>query len=502
LTEYINAYNDDVRDTLKPALYSSGKNATMFIFSPRYIPDHYKRPLVYNFNYEFMENAADHLLSSKYSGDNPQRSLSKLLISDISNNAIVPSIDGTRFNTSQFSDLWSFVLIVTNDDINPIIKRSPAEQRRNIYIGLFSDEPINPNTINMTNVTINPNATLIITRKIILNRIRVCHPKKGIIVKDDLMADVERYYHNNDIILTDDKRLFNIQPNSVIKNFIKTDNSDFVLTDYNGFNSPVEDIDYSKLETIQHSPKLQLKTIGKAILSGLEYYDYESMEHDFFNVIENKPQALRDNASAFIENNTIRLADNIGLKEGKYKLSEIINIYNPNIFPIIIPPKSQLSIIPQNIDSPTNIFSSLVANAIPSFLIRVGLSGVSFMYNSYYNAMKLLHIELINGNESKEVIKRKWDALYKIMQFELFQIIENAGGPFDLMVNSFINGSTYIKFHFLDDGTIEDGVFEENNMLGGITSPCIGNFDCFANNAKNLNGFIEYIGQKDTNNEF
>lgn len=490
---FINAYaNNDVNNLMTPSITSyNGKRAVLFIFSPRHIEDHYKRPLLYNFNMEFSENAANLLV-----GGNNKRNLSQLLASNVSNGAIVPSMTGIKFNTSMYSNQWSFLLIVTNDDVNPAIQQMNSGNRKCIYIGLFTDEPVNPNTLNFVQPTINPNSTLVITRKLILNRLNTFHATRGKIVKDDLMSDVENYYHDENIINQNDHKLFNIQPNNIIKKSMPDQNGGIALTDHNGFDSPLIDPEDSKLETVQNSPKKQLGIIGKALLSSLDYYDYESIEQEMLDVDNNYSETLKENAEAFMNNNCFILSDNIGLKNNRYSLGEIINRYNPDIYPIISPAKTGAQIIPQDVNSPTSIFSSLITATIPSFLTRVGLSGVSFMYNSYYDAMKLLHIEsLIPVEDSK--LKFKWESLLKILKFELFQIIEASVGPFDLMVNSFINGSSYVRLQLLDESVLpSDYIFEENNTLGGITSPGIGNFDSFANNSRDLNNFINYVADK------
>lgn len=515
---FIESYaNKTVNTLFTPNIASFNRRAVLFIFSPRNVVDHFKRPLVYNFGIEFADTAARYLSSTV--GNNAQ-GLSQFMITPEASQGIVPSVDGIPFKTSQYSNQWTFLLLVTDDSLNPsVIQRAKSKC---IYIGMFSEEPINPNTINLTSPTFNPKATMIITRKIVMNRLRT-EGMNGPIVKDDLMADISKFHYDNSIIETPDKRIFNTQANHIIKN-VHQNNADaqihddeendeyfnvyeepnkgiedkrsFSVTDYGGLGSPVVDKDDCLLETVQHSPKNQLRQIGKAMVASMEYYDYEKAEENFLGITSNPGDIIAESAASFMENNSIYISKNIGLNRDRYSIQEILSRYNPEIFTIKSPASTGVDIIPQNIKSPVTVFSSLVSSTLPSFLSRVGLSGVSFMYNSHHSATKVYHIESIVPVDQKGLVN-KWNMLFSIMKFELFTIIEAAAGPFDLAVNCFINGSTYVRLNFMDEAEINHfSVYEENNLLGGIVSPGVGNFNVMSNNSRDLGTLVNYVSDK------
>jgi hypothetical protein len=130
----------------------------LFIFTPKPIFDHHKRPLVYDFSLPFVESVVDKLVERP-----TMNGVNSLIREPTILSGVKPSYTGFDIKTSRYSDNWSFVLIV---DSNNGTIRLP---HRVIYYGLFLEEPL----LNRYSATpeqfVNKQCVMVITRKVYIN---------------------------------------------------------------------------------------------------------------------------------------------------------------------------------------------------------------------------------------------------------------------------------------------------------------------------------------------
>ena len=146
-------------------------NATLFLFSPRNIINHFKRPLVYNFNNELVESITQNIIERP----NYASSISNVLNGTPSaSQSIIPSADGTQLNTAMYSDHWMFVFIFDEDPRKNMIITAMSNKltTRTILIGICAHEPMSHSALSSMTPEqfLNPNCQLIVTKRLQMSK--------------------------------------------------------------------------------------------------------------------------------------------------------------------------------------------------------------------------------------------------------------------------------------------------------------------------------------------
>lgn len=488
--------------------YNLHKEAVLFLFTPRNIPQHYKRPLVYNFNNYTIENV-NRMIKR---GINP----AELQKSNYVNEAVVPSTEGIRTNTQKFSDYWTFVLIVDNPEQNANLFINTSGFRI-IHFGYCLDEPVSPVTMNLPNPTLNPNCRLRITRKIIVHKPKMINAS-GTISRESVKADV--LVANYDKEVFEDQVIYENTPNLISDHIefeqdyvpsIDKSNEEIIIAPLKSESLNVKD--NTKISSSWQDPKFHFKTLvrniedaSNEIVSDVSIGIYsEDIAYKDLDTL-NSPIYLADKmlnhlkVANNVNNDTI--IDMIGLtsKHPVY-LSNVLQSYNPTINIIKTPKYTQADIIPQHHMSPEVVFTSIINVCVPSFLINVGLSSVSFMYtsgNGIYeeNKFEVYHIESVIPS-TQEQLQAKWRSFCKLFDLEIGDYIRSICGEFVVFVQSSISSSTFSKITLLDDphNYPTDAVVEESNVLGGTVSNTIATPNHIAFNGKMLGTMISELSK-------
>lgn len=469
------------------------RKAVLFMFSPRVIGDHYKRPMMYQFNTELMNTLSENINKSILVGSpfNPKQ----MFHSSAARRSVLPATKGIELGFSKYDDYWTGVLIVFND-VNQSVVDQNALNNRVVYMGMFDDEPVNRMTLYQESPTLNPLVNFYITRKIVFNKIRA-YTANGLVEKDDLTSDIGIFHYDPSILKENDRRLFNLEPENLLKNTKFNDNNELIISDLEGISThAVGGGGNEKMETIMQSPKKHLDSVFSNIVSGVEYAKHQREEQEFDNGLFDMTESIRENSELYMGCNTIEFADQVGLvSNSSYQLNDIIKRYNPKIQPIIVPKTSKADIIPQRVTSANNVFSSLVTSCIPSYMSRTGISSLAFTYNSFHGALQVHHVEGYDSS-NKELLVKKWATFFRIFKFELEPVIKATVGEFDISVNSSVNGSTYVHLNLMDFELLPDNaVYEESTILGGLTSANIGNHESMFTNASQLGGMVKVVSE-------
>jgi len=489
---------DNMPDNSVPTMINLGGinqgKAALFLFTPRQIVDHYKRPLMYNFNNEVATSIAENIV------ENPSmHGIDKVLKSPSVNSAIIPdSRNGIGLATSQYSDHWTFVAIV-DESIDDHFA-SNAIVNRHILIGICGTEPIAQNGLSSATPEqfLNPNCQLIVTRKLMINRYStagvngVQHNLKTI--TDTSTAD----YHTS--VWNPANEYYSMSPECTIKS---------TVADNEGYTSIVDSSDSLNVkQSLQvsapmESPRRHLK----CILNGLDDANSKSLYSSQIGEFGDSSGLLGDQDENFEEyaKSSIAATDTLGkavyynqggidglISTGYLSIGMINSQYCPKVLVIQTPTHTPAEIIPQYETSINNVFSSLVCACLPTYLNSVGLSAISFMYNSAADATQVLNIESVVASTQQD-LHFKWGAFLYILQTELFPIlIQN--GNFDIQANCSVNSTTNVILNFLDFSPLPAGsVYEENSVLGGIVSPLIGTKAHMQQNSLQLNDLIKSI---------
>jgi hypothetical protein len=478
---------------------ASDKHAVMYVFSPKRIADHYKRPIIYNFNGQFMEDVYE-TLSDGRSGGNPLTSgpihpnLDRLYNLPSAKSVILPSAQGYNLQTSRLSDFWTFILIVDNDEYSLGFKNNQL-RNRTLYYGYCLEEPINPHNLGNGNV-VNMGAFLIVTHKSIINlntTIGAYGPKTS----QDTVSDVDAVPGQSLSTLTNEsmvlmtpsnlRKMADALPDGSITSIIGTPD---ILQ-----NKPKHDT-YSSNVNIPHQ---HTKKIINNVIRGIEdvgYDAYSGTLSEHYRSAHGLPGEFgRDVVANQIDNQFYAETTNelyVGLPINEpINMGILMRTYDPDIQPVYQDLASQFDPIPQSYTSANNIFSSLIASAMPAILSNVGLMSLGFHYHSPYRNLQLLNAESFIVCTQQELECRVRTAI-RILERDLFDIIKANQGEFDLSCNCSCGGDSHIVLNLLDS-TPHQGIYQNNNVLGGINSQLIGDTNCTNSNIANLGNFINCI---------
>jgi len=491
-------------------------NSCLFLFTPRDIVPHYKRPITYNFNTEMTEAISEHIVN------NPSHSQSVNKVMNTTptiHQAIIPSArGGIKVATEAYSGNWMFVLIV---DDNPHHESVFSNKllTRTILIGICAQEPISAQ--GMMTMTpeqfINHNCNLIVTKRLQMNKYDTAgvngyvHKIKPVVNDNIVQFDKNLWNTGYPIgnIHPDEASYFTMMPGDVQK---ASSLDSLGATSMINMGDSINAKGPTKVSAVLESPRAHMKEILTAIETAAGNNLYSEHIHEFGDGIslfnENKNENLQTYVKSALSERNILNSANINQTSMQDITTTVLTLgmvmmnYHPRVFPIVTPKNTPMDIIPQHYTSRNNVFSSLVCAVLPTYLNTVGLSAIGFMYNSVHEAFKVLHIESLLSIPQQE-LQFKWKSFQHLISTELFPVLFGNSGHFDLQVMCSVNGTTDVILNFLDFELLPTGaIYQENCILGGIVSPLVGNADHLKANSIQLNNMIQNIGSGINNNQF
>ena len=480
-------------------------NATLFLFSPRNIIDHFKRPLVYNFNNEIIESITQNIIERP----NYASSITNVLNGTPSiSQAIVPAGNGSQLNTSMYSDHWMFVFIFDEDPRKNMVISAMSNKltTRTILIGICAHEPISQSGLmSMTpEQFLNQNCQLIVTKRLQMGKYQTAGAN-GLTNKIKTVAN-DNIIHFDDNVWGASQQQFNEMNNFfTLKPFDVQNASDvneMGSTSCVDFGNSLNVKRYDKIYADLESPRRHMKELLSSVESGSMHNAFDegaggfsdgigvagfnNPSDDFRNCVVSSLKERHMSYNASFGNNVSDITQTF------LTIGMVMQTYHPQIYPIITPVHSNADIIPQHDPTINSVFSSLVCAVVPSYLNELGLSSIAFMYHSPLKAYQLIDIKS-SLNMSQQEFQYKWGALQYLLNTELFPTLLS-NGEFDLQVNGSVNATVDVVLNFLDWEHLPIGaIYQENAVLGGIVSPLVGTSDHLKHNSVQLNGLIHTI---------
>lgn len=480
-------------------------NATLFLFSPRNIINHFKRPLVYNFNNELVESITQNIIERP----NYASSISNVLNGTPSaSQSIIPSADGTQLNTAMYSDHWMFVFIFDEDPRKNMIITTMSNKltTRTILIGICAHEPMSHSALSSMTPEqfLNPNCQLIVTKRLQMSKYQtagVNGPSHKIktVANDNVIHFDDNVWGASQQQFNEANNFFTLKPFDVQT---ASDVNEMGSTSCVDFGNSLNIKRYDKIHADLESPRRHMKELLSSVESGSMHNAFDegaggfsdgigiagfnNPEDDFRNCVVSSLKERHMSYNASFGNNVSDITQTF------LTIGMVMQNYNPQVYPIITPVHSNADIIPQHDPTINSVFSSLVCAVIPSYLNELGLSSIAFMYHSPMKAYQLLDIKS-SLNMSQQEFQYKWGALQYLMNTELFPTLLG-NGEFDLQVNGSVNATVDVVLNFLDWEQLPMGaIYQENAVLGGIVSPMVGTADYLKRNSVQLNGLIHAI---------
>lgn len=530
--------------TLSKAWSGSG-SATLFIFSPRALSKQFVRPYVFNFS----DNFIDEIVGKQFDA-NVFNGLNRK--SDAVLNAIVPtSFEGIyQVRNEELSFYYTFMLIVQRENaqnaLSPFLK-APSPTKRQLMSGYFLQEPYNPTTMYMGSPTINPNAMMVFTHD------SVFHVSPHDMLRGN--RTVINMNHNADNISrtteqmvvpgvgnNGDNRLYMMRPMDLDRAAGLSAN--FGESSVNGMaNASLDAVAGARggnaavpLASSLKSPMAQLNHICDAARSVLYSNLYESgnmnsFTNPFIPRQDDPVNSQRYMAQTF--SSSLETVDlNPMTREGTdidtsipMSIAQLDQMFGNQlmIMPFIVESHASCELTPQDeITSHKSVMSSMLASTISSMLPCYNIGGISFSYYSYMSTngaignkgvWNLINVDPLIPNIGPDGIDHHLQAciqmFYREMENNLFPILLNAGGDFELHAEVNCYNVSLINLIFMDEKGMcanPNGYWETNNCFNNFTNPLLAGENIAARNVNSLAAFkdatLASIGNNSANITF
>jgi hypothetical protein len=483
--------------------------ATLILSSPRILTDQVKRSHLYDFQPEMVYELQNIVLNSVKQGSNPMLA-SLTQPQNVMSSAIIPDGSGLKMITSQFSDYWSFYLIIDNLSFNLNKTMSIAglqNTNRMVISGFCSEEPINP-IDHGNNITINPMSILTPTHYIHFNLTNMGGDNPPII----------KFQQSHDIVI-------NTAVNHLIKPNIQTDLSmlrphDYSLStgfpEYNEITGNYDDIHFIDNNTLLNGdtnpiintslnvPKMHLANIlNTSIKAAYRFTNNNLSIAD--SIYESAPMDQRY-TSEFDRTNQSRNAEIVNQyvfdPSQPVSFNQLTQLFPYlQIIPLFIPKECAWNVVSQETINPPTVYTSIVASALPTIMSRFNLSECMFRYSSWVNnpdgtmgTYEVKHFATHIAVPS-HIAAGSWHNFIHAIETEIFPVLLHRIGHFDIFISCQSIGYVQIDLHALDhDSMYEQGVYETYNFLGGINTPLVGTLNHHQANEKELLKLTSTLG--------
>jgi hypothetical protein len=479
------------------SILSSGNSASakMIILTPRNHGNVAIRPTIFDFNQGLM----DKMLSNYDAKHVASRfSMERTLIESIK-----PSNEGIAVDTrSCIDNLNSFILIIDSVGQAPNQFVKP-QRRRQILTGYFLDEPIAPNTWYSSQPTINYNCPMVfthdcvtaVTQQVNANGTRQAF---SVVNNNDIINPlINHQVPGNDLYLVDS--------GSIAKCSTPSDNG-IIKTDAGAALAGQESA--SVIGVGARSAKHQLLSLADALTSASAVFSggYESFGSNdsrigldpYDRFLSEFLTQVGTSGSNVLQRNGIDSSRivTIGQIDAMLMTSRMPQL---NINPIKIPQSPTYERRHQGEKSPQNVFSSMACSAIQALAYEYQIGSISFRYNSRHrepgsmsngswalmSATSLLGgTNVVDENGLRSCLAGFRNALATT----LFPTLIAIAGDFDIMVAYEATGVTVMDLNFYDYNPV-GGVYEHDNLMGGLLCPAIGTYGQFQHNQAQLEFF-------------
>lgn len=486
----------------------AASNAVLWIFTPRLFSNQAKRPLIYNFDSNFVSAAEEAV--SRYAEASDTSKINAIVANKwhLANCVKVSSSADHIVDMSRLRQTYTFMLVTDNDKVGSGGVVRAMSDNRILYYGHFIDEPYNPQN-HMGRLTLNPSALLVITHKTLVNKtssvgaygtqsnlmtmsdLDIIHPAYiGSLsytnpvdpqqAKVTLLRPMDLYASSTDgpdtTIMIPDSSLMERQGDAIATS------SDLYI--------PQQHIKKILDATSEAKGSQVAKlTSGRGMTSGFPALNMG--RHDWRQLVE---QNLNDGACLTV--NEFGLPVNRNLQ-----LSSVIQRYNPRIEPVRPNHTPDYNPSDQTTISLKNAFSAMLSSIIPPIMTEHLLVTVSFEYNSHTNQLKLF-----DGKDSIATIcpmhpehtRQQVVGFIHRLKNDVFPIIRSNNGEFILNMFCSRGSVTYLNLNFMDEIAVNSDVFEVPTILGGLTSNMVGTTSLFTRNATELSHLIGNMVEHDT----
>ena len=515
---------------------NSSVSATLIIFSPRALSKQFVRPYVFNFNDNFIDEVVGRQFDSNiFNGMNRK--------SDAVLNAIMPtSFEGIyQVRNEELSFYYTFMLIIQKDQAHDALSpflRAPSPMKRQLISGYFLQEPYNPNTMYMGAPTINPNAMMVFTHDSVFHISPHDMTRRGNTLINmnhnaDNISRVTEQMVVPGVGNNGDNKLYMMRP-------MDLDRAAGLSASFGNLNDPSNDPSFvsgmanASLDAVAgarggnaavplacslKSPMAQLNHICDAARTVMYANLYDNGNTNSFTNPFIPRQDDPVNAHRYMAQNFSSSLETVDLnpmtREGSdvdtsipMSIAQLDQMFGNKllIMPFIVESRASCELTPQDeITSHKSVMSSMLASTISSMLPCYNIGGIAFSYYSYRSdtgglgrkgIWVLSSVDPLIPNIGPDGIDHHLQAciqmFYREMENNLFPILLNAGGDFELHVEINCFNVSLVNLIFMDEKGMcqnPNGYWETNNCFNSFTNPLLAGENIAARNVNSLAAF-------------
>lgn len=496
-----------------------GPKSQIMLIPPSRISPHYKRPVEISFSQRALHaigDAADRIKDGRETTGQAAQTLSTdpYVLQSIGSNT-----NGFNVATDLLSSKWKFIAIIVRVNASGV----HGKNYHSDYItGYLTDEPYNQSTYIGAGAgpKWNPHCKLILTKIFSTNHMLTLDNHNRMRASmtptsdlglasnhDNVFGNVKNM--NNPIVPIDNTSLISnlsIDENGEVNTSTSLDDSVYMGTAVvsqgeQSLSSSISTLSNVIANTAQCTEASLMYTNDPSLSSGDHFGSgngsYGSVAGRYAN---SEARNLNYQRDAVI--NSVLNFNNGGKAHGyceAYNIESFINTYSTNVITMDIGNDS-VEEIPQHYNTKNNIASAMIASALPSYMVRLGITRLVISYDSHTGFHRVDDAFDPGLGTEVDVIK-KIDSLIQLLKRELFPMIKIHFGEFSLMVNAGVNTRTDVIVHLKDfeagnQYLSEKAVYRDHTFLGGIVSPLLGTSNNSQLNQRSIGDAFLAVGDR------
>lgn len=497
------------------ASVNSQARVTLVFVAPRKYEKQVIRPITYNFTTNCL-NAIQNFVNDKCEAKTITNTPNLVSGNYDLQTAVMPSANETidvRMDTT-LTGKWSFALIIDRpfgsaSDMG-IVTSAPT---RETYTGwVVNDEAVHNGIGGMS---INPGAVLSVTHVSIssLGATGGIGPN-GAIGGSRILSHADNDVMNNQLLgllqpkIGDASDLYSLDANNVASYIYTTSQFDNANLGANTFGSPYSNCTNNLVEetrsTREHS------TDNKNIVTHLNKLISASVDitansaRDMSNDILGTDSNVLGNVAGLVGGNSSSIGSatlNIQNNDGAFLVSELQRRFGASMNTIIVdaPASHQFELADPSANTPQNIATVIIANAMPDILASHGICDLSFAYDSTFPNNEGFGKGLFNWYIANPVfpvesavLQRTIITLGNYLRTSVFNKILTCFGDFSLYVYSSTANNTIINVQLYNYNANSAALHDVSNIIGALNTSFIGSKETLSNNAAQMQMFTRH----------
>lgn len=404
---------------------------------------------------------------------------------------------------SMIDQAWKFIFILNNppivDAMDPHISSfSGLADIRVYHYGYFIGEPINPLTYTSTHVTANPDAMMVVTHKSVVEQLSTMGPYGRSANRISTRMDNQIIPTQTVPTMTSDPNMNMIDPSSVWDGISWGANGSSIAMGSPSSMTRLSAQGQAKVMASElQNPVRNLETLCRNISMTYQEQSTNNYLNNYIADVGSLDQSFAQNSfHETLRNNMTRRPESvfmrIGLQENEtISMGMIMTRYQPRVEQLYPEQSTLFAGGDQTAANINNVFSDLLCNMVPPVMVKLGISSITFRYQSLTEvrapepfAFQLQNVEPMMWMPTDE-LNRRVQALITELQRSLFATMLSRG-DFNINAHFHTAGNSYVYLNFNCDTQLQMAPFERPTIFDGLTSSLFGSDQSLMNNTQEV----------------